>query len=104
MSKTIEYKLENGIATLAVLGELNNDNIPELELLLDQSLAEGAALIEVDFQNAEFLPSICFGTLINYGQLANEKGCVLRVRMDAHCARLAQAVGLNQVVEIQVIE
>ena len=83
-------------ARLAVRGELDLDTAGSLEQAVATVLADGPAVIAIDFSGVSFCDSSGISALIRAYRLAGSRGCRLELhRVDPDVRRVFDVVGLS---------
>lgn len=95
--------LHDNEATLIVHGFLDRADDKKFLLEMEKLLHTNASNLIVDLTHVDFLPSICFGRLIEFAHQAKESGRKIRARMRSYHARLAREIGVEAVLELEEV-
>lgn len=95
-------KNEDGVV-VAVAGEIDVSNAPELRSALDEALGEGAQSLEVDLSQVPYIDSTGIGVLVGLAHRASEVSARLTVsHPQPGVARVLTLLGMGD--ELGIVE
>lgn len=96
-----DITIKDDKTVIAISGQLDHDNIMHLEGVITKAVKDfGLKAVCIDLLQADYLPSICFGTLIGAAENLKPEGVDLEVVLSKHNAELAKSIGVARVMTV----
>ena len=93
---------EDGIDTLAIIGEIDASSSIELDLSIAKSVGEGYKKILVDCGSLEYISSAGLGVFMSYIEEFNDKGiCMVMYGLNEKVAHNFSILGLADLLHIR---
>lgn len=96
------YLIEGG--TLRVVGAVGYDLNPEFRDKCDELLASGKKELRLDLSSVLYLSSSHIGVLASLATRAIREGKKVKLRVTGKVARVLRFAGLDQLVEMEVVD
>jgi len=93
---------EDGIDTLAIIGEIDASSSIELDLSIAKSVGEGYKKILVDCGSLEYISSAGLGVFMSYIEEFSDKGiCMVMFGLNEKVANNFSILGLSDLLHIR---
>ena len=94
-------RADNGVAVVALAGEVDLYTAPRFKDVLFQAIDEGGALVVVDLTGVSFIDSTALGLLVSGGRRLEQTAGALAIGCpDARIRRILEITGLDTVFGI----
>jgi anti-sigma B factor antagonist len=97
---SVQVQQSSSGLVLSAAGEIDTLTAPELQVSVDQALADAGEVLVVDLTGVTFLSSAGLSVLVQTHQRGKDAGCDVRIVTNSNSARVFALTGLTETLNL----